>query len=354
MATRRRGKKKLTGLTSFRAPDRDLIAALADAVSRLLALDAGHDPLMTTTQAAGAVGISREAIRLWGHKGLGRFDAITGRLLIRKSELVAFVGAHWDRVPRALAEFGPRQVRDQLRCDPMSIINPFERQQLESLVRKAQKALGEESAQGRGATLDAAAVEVEARVDKHMEVVAAMVDDVVENYGAQYVASVAAAVRAYEHVPELRFDRTKTMQELRAAAVRYLGVCRTFALQSAEKGYPLDPEKRESFTIWAEMCVGALLASGLESVLPPQPRDPARAFKMIVAAADELMAERQSSANVVKLGGALARRMATTAHPGVGPSPPGAGNDPTTQTAAAIVAAGRRAREPDAGKPRKK
>jgi hypothetical protein len=128
-----------------------MVARRAPATADLLALVTallealGVDDLLTTGEAAQAVGIGTEAVRVWCRSGrLGFFDQRLSCFLIPRRELRAFVEAHWGKVPERVDHFVPAQTRSALRILTMTDekklprLTPMERQQLESLLHRVE------------------------------------------------------------------------------------------------------------------------------------------------------------------------------------------------------------------------
>jgi hypothetical protein len=114
-----------------------LLAALLEAI--------GVDDLLTTTEAAEAVGITPEAVRVWCRSGrLGFFDQRLSCFLIPRRELRAFVEAHWGKAPERFDHFVPAQTRSALSMLTMTDekklprLTPIEKQQLENLLHRVE------------------------------------------------------------------------------------------------------------------------------------------------------------------------------------------------------------------------
>jgi hypothetical protein len=60
------------------------------------------DALLTVQQTASLVGRTEEAVRVWARHGLGEFDPVAHRYLIRRSRLIAHVLATQGVLPAGL------------------------------------------------------------------------------------------------------------------------------------------------------------------------------------------------------------------------------------------------------------
>jgi hypothetical protein len=63
------------------------------------------DVLLTVQEAAALVGRTEEAVRVWARHGLGEFDPVAHRYLIRRSRLVAHVLATQGVLPAGLLDY---------------------------------------------------------------------------------------------------------------------------------------------------------------------------------------------------------------------------------------------------------